>query len=769
MNSSFISLFLGKPRIEQMGHLPKLIEDLALILIVAAFVVLIFRKIKQPLVLGYIIAGFLVSPNFKIFPSVVDAVNIKTLADIGVIFLLFSLGLEFSFKKLVNVGGSASVTAFVEIIFITIAGYYTGKLLGWSTMDSLFLGGMLASSSTTIIIRAFDELGVKTKNFAKTVFGVLVVEDIVVILLMVLLSTIAVTKEFEGAQVLYTVAKLLFFLSLWFLLGIFLLPTLLKKIKPLIDDEILMILSIGLCLGMVLIATSVGFSAELGAFVMGSIIAETKVAERVEHTLKSVKDLFGAVFFVSVGMMINYEAMITYAWPILIVTLLTLFGKMFSSTLGALISGQPLKQSVQVGMSMAQIGEFAFIVATLGLSLGVISDFLFPVAVGVSAITTFTTPYLIKFSEPLYNWLVKVIPPKYLEKINKYSTNTQNIQVETSWQHILKNYGRIVGINGIIIIAIYLLFSRFIIPAINSNLDSNNIKNIIGNALPILFILPFLWALMVKRPNSVAYKELWTKTKYNRGPLLIIEIARIAFGIGILGFFLDRFASTTISFFITIPVAVILIVIFSKRINKFYNRIEKRFISNLNERTENIQNEAIKRLAGNSEIKNNLAAWDVHIVELEVKPLADYIGKTLVELQWREKYGINIGYIKRGEKIIHTPDRAAILMPFDKVGTIATDDQLQIFKPIFDSQEIVVEQDIDHIKLGKILINHHSPVKGLTIRESEIRDRTDGLVIAVRRGDERILNPESSMILKVDDIVWVVGNRKKIEKLNIEI
>lgn len=752
-----------------MGHLPKLIEDLALILIVAAFVVLIFRKIKQPLVLGYIIAGFLVSPNFKIFPSVVDMTNIKTLAEIGVIFLLFSLGLEFSFKKLMNVGGSASITAFVEIIFITIAGYYTGKMLGWNTMDSMFLGGMLASSSTTIIIRAFDELGVKTKNFAKIVFGVLVVEDIVVILLMVLLSTIAVTKEFEGTQILFTVAKLLFFLILWFLLGIFLLPTLLKKLKPLIDEEILLILAIGLCLGMVLIAVNVGFSAELGAFVMGSIIAETTLAEKVEHTLKSVKDLFAAVFFVSVGMMIDYDAMITYAWPILVVTLLTLFGKLFSSTLGALLSGQPLKQSVQVGMSMAQIGEFAFIVATLGLSLGVISDFLFPVAVGVSAITTFTTPYLIKLSEPFYNWLVKVVPPKYITRINKYSSNTQNIQAETSWQTILKNYGRIVVINGIIIIAIYLLFSRFIIPAINENVDSNDIKNIIGNALPILFILPFLWALMVKRPNSSAYKELWTKTKYNRGPLLIIEIARIAFGIAILGFFLDRFASTTISFFITIPVAIILMIVFSKRINKFYNRIEKRFITNFNDRSEKIQNEAITRLAGNSEVTNNLAAWDVHIVELEVKPLAEFIGKTLVDLQWREKYGINIGYIKRGEKLIHTPGRSEVLMPYDKVGIIATDDQFQIFKPVFDSQEIVVEEDINHIKLGKILINHHSPKKGLSIRESGIRDKTDGLVIAIRRGDERILNPESSEILQVDDIVWVVGNRKKIEKLNIEI
>ena len=755
--------------LQKMGHLPKLIEDLALILIVAAFVVLIFRKIKQPLVLGYIIAGFLVSPNFKIFPSIADSENIKTLAEIGVIFLLFSLGLEFSFKKLMNVGGSASVTAFIEIIFITVAGYFTAKLLGWSTMDSLFLGGMLASSSTTIIIRAFDELGVKTKNFAKTVFGVLVVEDIVVILLMVLLSTIAVTKEFEGFQILFTIAKLLFFLSLWFLLGIFLLPTFLKKIKHLVDEEILLILSIGLCLGMVLLATNVGFSAELGAFVMGSIIAETTVAEKVEHTLKPVKDLFGAVFFVSVGMMINYDAMITYAWPIFIVTLLTLFGKMVSSTLGALVSGQPLKQSVQVGMSMAQIGEFAFIVATLGLSLGVISDFLFPVAVGVSAITTFTTPYLIKFSEPFYNWLVKVIPPKYLAKINKYSANTQSIQAENSWQTILKSYGRIIVINGIIIVAVYLLFSNFIIPTINENLESNDIKNIIGNALPILFILPFLWALMAKRPSSGSYKELWTKTKYNRGPLLIIEIARFVLGIAFLGFFLDRFASTQISFFITIPVALILIIFFSKKLNRFYNRLEKRFISNLNDRSEKSDPDAVTRLAGNTDGISNLAAWDVHIIELEVNPLADYIGKNLNELQWREKYGINIGYIRRGEKLIHTPDRNQILMPYDKVGIIATDDQFQIFKFIFDSRELVPEQNTDHIKLGKILINHHSPAKGLSIRESGIRDKTDGLVIAIRRGDERILNPDSSEILQVDDIVWVVGNGKKIEKLNVEI
>src|SRR5687767_13688109 len=434
-----------------MGHLPDLIRDLALILMAGATTTLIFRKIKQPLVLGYIIAGFLVGPYFHFFPTVADNENIEILAEIGVIFLLFSLGLEFSFKKLMRVGGAASITAFVEIAFITVTGYFAGKWMGWSTMDSLFLGGMLASSSTTIIIRAFEELGVKTKQYARIVFGVLVVEDIVVILLMVLLSTIAVTKQFEGMEIILTIGKLLFFLAIWFIAGIFLLPTLLKKAKSLLDEETLLILSVGLCLGMVVLATAVGFSAELGAFVMGSIIAETTSAEKVEHLIKPVKDLFGAVFFVSVGMMIDPQAMVQYAWPIIWVTLLTVFGKLFSTTVGALLSGQPLKQAVHVGMSMALIGEFAFIVATLGLSLGVISEFLFPVAVGVSAITTFTTPYLIKYSEPLYNFIARFFPEKWLKRLNRYSSGTQSIQADSDWKVVLKSYVMIAISNGIVL------------------------------------------------------------------------------------------------------------------------------------------------------------------------------------------------------------------------------------------------------------------------------------------------------------------------------
>lgn len=754
-----------------MVHLPELIEDLALILIAGAITTLLFRRIKQPLVLGYIIAGFLVGPHVSFTPSVIDNENIKTLAEIGVIFLLFSLGLEFSFKKLLRVGGAASITALVEIAFITATGYWVGRQMGWSFMDSLFLGGMLASSSTTIIIRAFDELGIKTKQYARIVFGVLVVEDIVVILLMVLLSTMAVSREFEGTELLFTVTKLLFFLALWFLAGIFLLPTFLKRVKKLLNEETLLILSIGLCLGMVVVATQVGFSAELGAFIMGSIMAETTSAEKVEHIIKPVKDLFGAVFFVSVGMMIDPQAIVQYGWPVLWITLLTLFGKLSSTTLGALLSGQPLKQSIQVGMSMAQIGEFAFIVATLGLSLGVISDFLFPVAVGASAITTFTTPYMIKFSEPFYNFIVKALPKKWVTALNNYSTSTQHIQAESSWKVVLTSYANIIITNGIILLAIVLLSLNFLTPFINTHIPQTLVRSIVGLIVTLSISAPFLWALMVKKPNSNAYKELWLINKYNRGPLLVIEISRIVVGILLVGFWVNSFFSTRVALLVLVPVIIVVLFFFSRTIQSFYQRIEVRFLSNLNARERladetKVEQEALQK---KFQPQSDLSPWDAHMIDLEVNPHAEYIGKTLVELAWREHYGINIAYIKRGDKLIYAPGRYNRLLPFDHVGIIATDDQMQAFKPVFDTEESIEKADNSHIEdiiLQKIVVDESNRLKGLTIRSSHIRERTNGLVVGIERNKERILNPDSSAMFEWGDIVWIVGERKKILKLN---
>lgn len=752
-----------------MGHLPKLIEDLALILITGAITTLLFRSIKQPLVLGYIIAGLLVGPHLSLTPTVADTENVKTLADIGVIFLLFSLGLEFSFKKLIRVGGSASITAFVEIIFITFAGFFTGKWMGWSNMDSLFLGGMLASSSTTIIIKAFDELGVKTKQYARIVFGVLVVEDIVVILLMVLLSTVAVTQQFQGSEMVYTVLKLLFFLVLWFITGIFLLPTLLRSVKTYLDEETLLILSIGLCLGMVLIATNVGFSAELGAFIMGSILAETTKAEKVEHLIKPVKDLFGAVFFVSVGMLIDPEVIWEYRWPVLWVTLLTLFGKSISTAIGALLSGQPLKQAVQVGMSMAQIGEFAFIVAALGVSLNVTSDFLFPVAVGSSAITTFTTPYLIKYSDRFYQFAAARLPVKLVNILNNYSASTQKIQAESAWNRVIKGYINIVLLNGIVILALMLISVNFLLPFLSEQIDNNMAGDLLSLVVLLLIAAPFFWALMAKRPNNMAYKEMWLDKKYNHGPLLVLEIARNFIGIILITFWVGKIVSTIVAIFVAVPVIILVLVIFSNRLQKFYQRIEGRFLTNLHARENLLQaaKPGADVLLKNAYSASELSPWEAHIVDLHVKPLASYVGKTLWELAWREKYGISIAYIKRGDKLIHAPRGHHELLPFDRVGIIATDAQMHSFKPVFDAVETPgsEESKMEDIVLQKIIVDEHTKLTGLSIKDSGIGEKTNGLVVGIEKDGKRILNPHSSVVFDWNDVVWIVGDRNKIQKM----
>lgn len=745
-------------------HLAPLIIDLGLILGAAAITTLIFKRLKQPLVLGYIIAGLLVGQQIKLFPSVTDETSIKTWAEIGVIFLLFSLGLEFSFKKLVRVGGAASITAFVEIIFIVVAGYFTGRLMGWKTVDCIFLGGMLASSSTTIILRAFDELGVKTQQFARIVFGVLIVEDIVVILLLVLLPTLAISQKFEGGQLTFTILKLFFFLVLWFIAGIFLLPTFLKKAKKLLDEETMLVLSIGLCFGMVVLATQAGFSAELGAFIMGSIFAETTSAEKVEHILKPVKDLFGAIFFVSVGLMIDLQAIWEYKWPVLIITTLTIAGKFISTTIGALISGQPVKQSVQVGMSMAQIGEFAFIIATLGLTLGVTSNFLFPVAVGVSAITTFTTPYMIRLSEPLYYRIIKLIPVRVQDRINKYSSNTQNLQATNEWKEVLKSYAMIVVSNAVVVIAIVLLSSNFLLPFLREKIENYRLGSILALVITAGIMLPFIWAMTAKRPTSWAYKELWVNKKYNRGPLIVVELIRVALAVILIGFLLDRLFSEQIALIVVIPVMIVLLIFFRRRIQQFYSRIENRFLNNLNAREQAEERSRVLK----SEQDPALSPWDAHLADFKVNPLAPYLDVDLESLRWREQYGINIALIKRGEKNIYAPSRFEKLFPYDLITVIGTDEQLQKFRPIIESKEALPAEEVQNgnISLEKIIIDEHNLLKGVTVRESKLRENTNGLIVGIERNGKRILNPDSNTILEWDDVVYIVGDRKKIHALS---
>ncbi|WP_412466044.1 cation:proton antiporter [Pedobacter sp. KLB.chiD] len=737
-----------------MIHLPDLIADLGLILAAAGITTLLFKKIKQPLVLGYILAGLLVGPHFSLLPTVTDQKSVTIWAEIGVIFLLFSLGLEFSFKKLVKVGGSSSITAIVEVLFMLLIGYAAGSLMGWNTMDSIFLGGILSVSSTTIIIRAFEELGVKHKKFAGLVFGVLIVEDLVAILLLVLLSTLAVSQQFAGSEMLISILKLAFFLVLWFLAGIFLIPTFLKATRKLMNDETMLVVSLALCLVMVLLAVKVGFSPALGAFIMGSILAETTQAEKIEHLTKSVKDLFAAVFFVSVGMLIDPKVLVDYAFPILIVTLATIVGKLISSSLGALLSGQPLKTSVQAGMSLAQIGEFSFIIATLGLTLKVTSEFLYPIAVAASAITTFTTPYLIKSSESFYNFLNRVLPQKWLDGIQRYSSSTAGITTLSDWKILLRSYIFNTIIHSVIIIAIIFLTSRFLQPFMVKNITNGLPSILISVGLSFILMSPFLWALSIRRIQKTAYSHLWLNKKYTRGPLIAIEFFRIALGIFFVGFLMYEFFDTWVAAMIALVLIVLGMVIFSRKLQSFYDKLERRFIRNLNARENQ---------------KPDILPWDTHLTELKVSPESEVVGKTLNELMIREKYGVNIALIERGRNNIPTPGRDERLYPHDKLLLIGADDQLAAVKALLEvnAPEITEENNFPdkEMSLQKVVVHTESPVYGMSIRNAGIREKAQALIVGIERGAERILNPSSDFVFDNGDVIWIVGNNKKIKEV----
>ena len=738
-----------------MTHLPILIEDLALILGAAGIVTLLFKRVKQPIVLGYILVGLLVGPNVNLFPSVVDAESIKTWADIGVIFLLFALGLEFSFKKLLKVGGSAAITGVIELICMMLLGYSLGIMLNWSMMDSVFLGGIIAISSTTIIFRAFDELGLKSQQFTGLVLGVLIIEDLVAILLMVLLSTVAVSQQFQGVPMLISMLKLLLFLSIWFITGIFLLPTFLKRISRLLSSETLLIISLALCLGMVVLADQFGFSAALGAFIMGSLLAETTQAHRIETLVSSVKNLFGAIFFVSVGMLIDPAVLVEYAIPVAMLTFSVLVGKTLFVTIGALFAGRPLKQAVQAGTSMAQIGEFSFIIATLGLTLNVISAQIYPIAVGVSVITTFTTPYMIRLAEPIYRSLLKVLPQRWISSLEEYSSSSQIIESESDWKRLLKFYVQIITINTALIIAMTVFIDYFIQPLLLQYIKDSLITNIICALIGLVAMAPFIWALMVKKMSKSSYAALWLDRKYSHGPLVMLEALRTLIAVLLIGFLISRLLGAIVAIAGTIVVMLIVGFVFRKRLQKFYGRIETRFLNNLHE----------KEIFEMNNAKSHLSPWDAHLAKYVISPHADFIGKALQDLAWREKFGVNLAYIERGNAVKFAPSKNEQVFPFDTIGVIGTDDQLADFGTIIIPYDQDAAEDMGLVDLQKIVVDEHTQLRGMSIRESGIREKTDGLVVGIERGGQRFLNPSSDATLEWDDIVWIVGNRKKIQDL----
>lgn len=734
-----------------MGHVPELIIDLALILGAAAVMTIIFKMLRQPVVLGYIIAGVIVGPYFNFFPTVVESDGIKTWAEIGVIFLLFGLGLEFSFKKLLKVGNVAVITSLMGVGMTFLIGYNVGVILGWNMMDSLFMGGILSIASTTIIFRAFDELGVKSQKFAGIVLGALIIEDLVAVVLMVILSTVSISRSFEGMEMIYSIGKLVFFLVLWFVSGIFFLPTLFKTLKKYLNDETLLVVSLALCFLMVVLSSQAGFSPALGAFIMGSILAETPKVEKIEHLVQSVKDLFGAIFFVSVGMLLNPDMLIEYALPIGISTLVLLFGKPIFATIGALFAGQPIKVAVQTGMSLSQIGEFSFIIATLGVTLNVTSDFLYPVAVAVSVITTFTTPYMIGFSGKMSDWVTLKMPEKWKNRLYKYSLGTQQVTEASDWKKLIRFYVINTIIFSVIIISIILLANQFLAPFF----EASKWKNLFIVSLTLLMIAPFLYALAFRRGPSQTYANIWLKPLY-RGPLLALIISRIALAIFFVGFVFAKYYSP-LAALIGVVVAALFFITQRHRIKQFYGRIESRFLLNLHDR-ERTQEEQQKT-------KSVLAPWDSHLTTFTLETRSPIIGLPLGTLKLRETYGINIVIIERGDLIINIPRQEDVLYPNDVISVIGTDEQLSVFKDHITVQESKeeVKSDVSQVGLHSFTIPDDSHLIGQTIRHSKMREMCKGIVVGLERDENRIVNPDPDIAFQAEDVIWIVGLNKRIQ------
>ncbi|HEX4888112.1 MAG TPA: cation:proton antiporter [Luteibaculaceae bacterium] len=741
-------------------HLSQLIVDLALILAVAGATYLLFTKIKQPVVLGYILAGFLVGPEFSLLPSIAESASIQTWGEIGVIVLLFTLGLEFSFKRLLKLGGSALITGVFEIGGMMVTGFILGRLLGFNSVNSIFLGGIICISSTTIILKAFEELDLKKRKFAQLVTGVLVVEDLAAVLLIVVLSTLALGSRFDGQLLLANSFKLVVFLSIWFFGGIFLLPSFFRWSKRFINDEGLLVLSLALCLTMVVLAYKSGFSPALGAFVMGSLLAETDLSERIEHILKPLKDLFGAIFFVSVGMLLSPNEIAQNAGWIVGLSAVVIAGKAFFVTLGSLAGGQALKQSVQTGFSMTQIGEFSFIIAALGNSLQVTSPTLYPVAVGVSVLTAFTTPIAMKQSLPFYQWLQRILPAKVLGVVDRYSAGAESIKNVSHWREAFRAYVKLVVIHVLLILGVVVMGQTYLRPLLNQLDMAAWQRDVLASLLQLIVMAPFLWALAIRKIDSTSYRILWLNENYNKGPLLLMAVMRLVLAILLVGFMLDQQFSAPVAFSVAVAAVGIGLLVFSRRLNRFYHRLEERFLTNYHEKEKKMAHRSGK----------TLLPWDAHLASVEVKPHHELVGKTLEELALREHLGINIALIERGEQLLYAPQKDVRLFPGDKLAVIGTDLQLESFTQWLEQTAAPPVQAAQEgeVVLEKILVDAGFPFINQSIRHSQIRELTCGLVVGLEREGQRILNPESGTILALGDLIWLVGQRQKIQQVLLQ-
>ena len=748
-----------------MTELPSMIKDLALILVMAGIVTLIFKKLKQPLVLGYIVAGFLVSPHMPYTASVVDVESIHLWADIGVMFLLFSLGLDFSFKKILRMGASPIISTCTIIFCMSMLGLAVGRAFGWGQMDCIFLGGMLAMSSTTIIYKAFDDLGLRQQQFAGLVMSVLILEDILAIVMMVMLSAIA-HGNLEGGQMLHSVMSIVFFLVLWLVVGIFAVPLFLRSVRNLINNEVLLVVALGLCCAMAVFSTQVGFSSAFGAFIMGSILAETIEAERIEKLVEPVKNLFGAIFFVSVGMLVDPKILVEYAIPIALLVLTILVGQSVFGTFSFMLGGESLKSAMRCGFSMAQIGEFSFIIASLGLSLGVISDFLYPVVVAVSVITTFLTPYMIRLATPAYNNLESHLPNKLINSLNQIAVGSHHTQEQSKWKKLLTQMAINTVVYSILTSAAIAMMLTFVLPFMRELLPGWELHwyaNAVTGVLTVLVIAPFLRAMVMKKNRSEEFRALWAENNRNRLPLIFTILVRVVIAVSFIFYICNYLSRFTNALMITIALVVIVLIIFSRWVKHRSITLERLFVQNLRSRDIEAQVHGKKRPL----YEGRLLDRDIHIAEFEVPSDSKWMGQTLKQLNLGSKYGVHISSILRGGWRINIPDGDYVIFPGDKLQVIGSDEQFTSFREALEKERLGVDVNFEQreMLLRQLIIGHDSPFIGKTLIESGIRDLYSCMVIGLEEGKQNLSSFQPNRKFEEGDIIWVVGERESLDAL----
>ena len=749
-----------------MAEIPFLVKDLALILMVAGIVTIIFKKLKQPLVLGYIVAGFLVSPHMPYTMSVIDETDIKTWADIGVIFTLFSLGLDFSFKKIVKMGASPIIATVVIVFFMMMLGISIGHGFGWSKMDCIFLGGMLAMSSTTIIYKAFDDMGLRQQKFAGMVMSVLILEDILAIVMMVMLSAIAGGNNPDGEQMIGSVIKIAFFLVLWFIVGIFAIPLFLRSVRKLINNETLLIVALGLCCGMAVLSTKVGFSSAFGAFVMGSILAETIEAEKIIKLVEPVKNLFGAIFFVSVGMLVDPKILIEYSIPILALVGSILIGQAIFGTFGFMLGGESLKSAMRCGFSMAQIGEFSFIIASLGLSLGVISNYLYPVVVAVSVITTFLTPYMIRLATPTYQVMEKHLPKRLINILNHFAMSHPSTTQQSKWKSLLRQMLINTVAYSILTAAVIALMFTFVLPFTRSLFPGWKLHwyaNAITGILTLVLIAPFLRAIIMKKNHSNEWKRLWVESSINRIPLLFTIVVRFVIALAFIFYICNYLTRFTDALMIIIGIAVVSLMIASRWTKKRSIKMERLFIHNLRSRDIMAQVNGEKKPL----YEGHLLDRDIHISDFDVPEDSSWGGKTLKELHLRERFGVDMSSIMRGSQRLNIPNGDTVIFPGDKLQVIGNDDQLQKFATALSTDLIPEDLEIEkrEMKLRQLIISGKSEFCGKSLLESGIRDKYNCMVVGLEEGQENLTKIAPTRTFEKGDILWIVGEESDLQKI----